>query len=161
MTAGGLLLLPVALFFEPALPHLTATNGLGFLQLCLVGTALTYLLWFRGLARIEPAAASTLGFLSPTVAVILGWMILGQGLGILQIAGIVVVLASTWASQRAQAGARPVAHSPLRNTGTREPSGLMPSISIWPEPIIQSIWIRLELPPFSAIWVWVRLAPSM
>ena len=109
MTAGGILLVPVALLSEPALPHLTVTNWIGFLQLGLVGTALTYVLWFRGLARIEPAAASTLGFLSPAVAVILGWAIAGQALSLLQIAGIVVVLASTWASQRVQAGFRPAA----------------------------------------------------
>lgn len=107
MTAGGLLLVPVALMFEPALPALTARNWLGFVQLGLVGTALTYVLWFRGLSRIEPAAASTLGFLSPTVAVILGWAIIGQSLSMLQVSGIILVLASTYASQRAQAGIRP------------------------------------------------------
>lgn len=107
MTAGGLLLVPVALIFEPSLPMLTARNWIGFLQLGLVGTALTYVLWFRGLSRIEPAAASTLGFLSPAVAVILGWAIAGQSLNALQILGIALVLASTYASQRAQAGVRP------------------------------------------------------
>lgn len=107
MTAGGILLIPVALLAEPALPPLTVTNWIGFLQLGLVGTALTYVLWFRGISRIEPAAVSTLGFLSPAVAVILGWAIAGQSLGALQILGIVVVLASTYASQRAQAVRRP------------------------------------------------------
>ncbi|MDB5524555.1 MAG: eamA-like transporter family protein [Rhizobium sp.] len=107
MTAGGILLIPVALLTEPALPHLTVTNWIGFVQLGLVGTALTYVLWFRGISRIEPAAVSTLGFLSPTVAVILGWAIAGQTLSALQIAGIAIVLASTWASQQAQTGVRP------------------------------------------------------
>jgi len=107
MTAGGLLLVPVALLAEPALPALTATNWIGFVQLGLVGTALTYALWFRGISRLEPAAVSTLGYLSPTVAVILGWMIVGQSLGALQILGIAVVLTSTWLSQRAQAAPRP------------------------------------------------------
>jgi len=99
------LLVPVALAAEPAMPQLTATNWLGFLQLCLVGTALTYVVWFRGIARLEPAAVSTLGFLSPAVAVLLGWAIADQSLGPLQMAGVAIVLASTWASQRAQAGA--------------------------------------------------------
>lgn len=109
MTAGGLLLVPVALIFEPSLPVLTVRNWIGFVQLGLVGTALTYVLWFRGLARIEPAAASTLGFLSPAVAVVLGWAIAGQSLNLLQILGIALVLASTYVSQRAQAGIRPAA----------------------------------------------------
>src|SRR5262249_35203100 len=48
-------------------------------------------------------------------------------------------------------GGRCYAHSPWRITGTRDPSGLMPSISTLSEPIIQSIWIRLELPPCALI----------
>jgi probable blue pigment (indigoidine) exporter len=107
LTAGGILLLPVALLTEPALPPLSVANWTGFLYLGLIGAALTYILWFRGLARIEPAAVSTLGFLSPTMAVILGWAIAGQALSALQMAGIAVVLFSTWLSQQAQAGVRP------------------------------------------------------
>lgn len=105
MTAGGLLLVPVALIFEPPLPALTLTNWLGFIQLGLVGTALTYVMWFRGISRLGPSAVSPLGFLSPAVAVLIGWIVLGQSLGLLQILGIVVVLASTWLSQYVQAGA--------------------------------------------------------
>lgn len=105
MTAGGLLLVPVALIFEPPLPSLTLTNWLGFIQLGLVGTALTYVMWFRGISRLGPSAVSPLGFLSPAVAVLIGWIVLGQSLGLLQILGIVVVLASTWLSQYVQAGA--------------------------------------------------------
>src|SRR5215470_1468106 len=52
------------------------------------------------------------------------------------------------------------AHSPLRNTGTRLPSVRTPSMSILSEPIIQSMWIRLLLPPCSAICSGVSLAPS-
>lgn len=105
MTAGGLLLVPVALIFEPPLPSLTLTNWLGFIQLGLVGTALTYVMWFRGISRLGPSAVSPLGFLSPAVAVLIGWIVLGQSLGLMQILGIVVVLASTWLSQYVQAGA--------------------------------------------------------
>ena len=48
LTAGGLILLPIALFFEPALPALSATNLAGLAWLGLIGAALTYWLWFRG-----------------------------------------------------------------------------------------------------------------
>src|SRR5690606_4464058 len=68
LTAGGLLLVPVALWFEPALPAPTAENLLGFLYLGLIGAALTYIVWFRGLARLDPATIAPLGFLSPLVA---------------------------------------------------------------------------------------------
>ena len=101
LTAGGLLLLPIALWMEPPLPALTVNNIAGLVYLGLVGAAFTYLLWFRGIARIEPAAVSTLGFLSPATALTLGWILLDQQLGPLQILGIAIILASVWIGQRA------------------------------------------------------------
>jgi probable blue pigment (indigoidine) exporter len=103
LTAGGLLLVPLAFMVEPSLPALTGLNLLGFLWLGLVGGALTYIIWFRGVARLEPAAAASLGFLSPLVATLLGWLLLGQSLSPLQVVGFVTVLASVWMAQRASA----------------------------------------------------------
>ncbi|KAB0536866.1 putative blue pigment (indigoidine) exporter [Pseudochrobactrum saccharolyticum] len=102
LTAGGLLLVPVALSLEPALPVLTLTNWLGLIYLGLIGGAVTYLLWFRGLARLESSVAASLGFLSPLTAVILGWGLLGQQLNLLQITGMAIVLFSVWLGQRVQ-----------------------------------------------------------
>lgn len=102
LTAGGILLLPVALLAEPALPPLTALNVTGLAYLGLIGAALTYVLWFRGVSRLEPAVVSSLGFLSPISAVLLGWSILGQSLSAAQMAGMAIVVASVWLSQRAQ-----------------------------------------------------------
>ncbi|WCK02229.1 EamA family transporter [Agrobacterium tumefaciens] len=102
LTAGGILLLPVAYVLEPALPVPTAANVVGMAYLGFIGAALTYLLWFRGLARIEPSAAASLGFLSPVVATLLGWLALGQSLAPAQIAGFIAVLFSIWLSQRSQ-----------------------------------------------------------
>jgi probable blue pigment (indigoidine) exporter len=107
LTAGGLLLVPVALLLEPALPVPTADNLIGFLYLGVIGAALTYIVWFRGLSRLGPATISPLGFLSPLVAVVLGWALLGQDLRPLQIAGMVVILGSVWLSQKAQAAPAP------------------------------------------------------
>lgn len=103
LTAGGVLLVPLALLIEPPLPQLTGLNLLGFLWLGLVGGAFTYIIWFRGVARLEPAAVASLGFLSPLVATLLGWLLLGQSLSPLQVAGFVTVLASVWMAQRASA----------------------------------------------------------
>lgn len=102
LSAGGLLLLPAALWLEPPLPALSAANLLGLTYLGLIGAALTYILWFRGIARLEPSVVSPLGFLSPMTAVILGWAVLGQALSPLQLAGMAVVLGSVWLSQHAQ-----------------------------------------------------------
>jgi probable blue pigment (indigoidine) exporter len=101
LTAGGLLLMPIALIVEPPLPPLSAINLAGLVWLGLVGAAATYALWFRGVARLEPAAVSMLGMMSPVTAVILGWLWLDQSLTPLQFFGAAIVLGSVGAGQRA------------------------------------------------------------
>ncbi|ANK89837.1 MULTISPECIES: EamA family transporter [Rhizobium] len=108
LTAGGILLVPFALFLEPALPAPSIANIVGIAYLGLIGAAFTYLLWFRGLSRIEPSAVSSLGFLSPVVATLLGWLALGQSLTPVQIAGFALVLAGVWLSQRTMMPLRPI-----------------------------------------------------
>ncbi|MBX4896196.1 EamA family transporter [Rhizobium bangladeshense] len=108
LTAGGILLVPFALLLEPALPMPTAANLAGIAYLGLIGAAFTYLLWFRGLSRIEPSAISSLGFLSPVVATLLGWLALSQSLTPVQIAGFAMVLAGVWLSQRTMMQLRPI-----------------------------------------------------
>ncbi|QSY94623.1 EamA family transporter [Rhizobium bangladeshense] len=108
LTAGGILLVPFALLLEPALPMPTAANLAGIAYLGLIGAAFTYLLWFRGLSRIEPSAISSLGFLSPVVATLLGWLALSQSLTPVQIGGFAMVLAGVWLSQRTMMQLRPI-----------------------------------------------------
>jgi len=100
LTAGGILLLPAAIWFEPALPTLTGRNILGLVYLGLIGGAFTYMLWFRGIARLEPSVVGTLVFLSPITAVGLGWWVLGESLSSWQLLGVGVVLGSIWLGQR-------------------------------------------------------------
>ncbi|GAA3855382.1 EamA family transporter [Celeribacter arenosi] len=99
LMAGGLLLLPVALVFEPPLPSLTPSNLAGLVWLGLIGAAFTYWLWFRGVARIEPGAVSMLGLMSPLTAVLLGWFWLDQSLSPEQAIGAAILLASVWLGQ--------------------------------------------------------------
>jgi len=100
LTAGGLVLVPLALLLEPAPPAITGQNLIGLGYLGLIGAAGTYILWFRGIAKLEPSTVAPLGLLSPIVAVILGWSFLNQHLTILQFLGMVVVLVSILASGR-------------------------------------------------------------
>ncbi|GAA0231747.1 EamA family transporter [Castellaniella daejeonensis] len=107
LSLGGLLLIPLALAFDPMPPAPTAANGLGLAWLSLVGAALTYALWFRGIGRLSPVLVSSLLFLSPLTAVLLGWLFLGQSLTLPQAAGVAVIAGSLWLSSRqAGAGAR-------------------------------------------------------
>lgn len=100
LTAGGLMLVPIALIFEPSLPALSHANLIGFAYLCLIGAAFTYILWFRGIERLAPSIIASLGFLSPVAAVLLGWLILGQNLSSLQWCALALILFAVWLETR-------------------------------------------------------------
>lgn len=101
LTAGGLLLLPAAMLLEPPLPALTATNIAGFAWLTLIGGAVSYFFWFRGIAQLGPNVVAPLGLLSPVTAVLLGAVVLQQFPSLVQAVGMVLVLFSVWLSGRA------------------------------------------------------------
>ena len=100
---GGLLLLPLAYWIDPPLPTLSPQHWLGYAYLSVFGALLAYGLWFRGIARLAPVAVSSLGLLSPLVAVLLGWLLLDQRLTGIALLGLVAVLGSIltvqWASR--------------------------------------------------------------
>ena len=100
LTAGGLILAPLALFFEGKPPSLTMTNAFGFTWLALVNTGLAYTLWFRGIEQLKAWQVSFLGLLSPVVAVFAGFLILGQTLSLVQVAGAVLIFFSLVIVQR-------------------------------------------------------------
>lgn len=105
LVAGGLLLLPVALLVEGPPPAvLSGANLAGYGYLSLVGAALAYALWFRGIRALPPVAVTFLGLLSPVVATLAGWAVLGQGLTGTQVLGGAVVLAALVASQARRRG---------------------------------------------------------
>ncbi|UBX49287.1 EamA family transporter [Providencia alcalifaciens] len=102
MTAGGILLLPVALWYEPALPALNLKNITGFLYLGLIGGAVSYFLWFRGIAQLGPFIASSIGLVSTLTALIIGVFFAGETLTLPQMAGIALVIASVWVASVAK-----------------------------------------------------------
>lgn len=108
---GGLFLLPVAWLIDPPLPTLSPLQWLGYAYLSLFGALLAYVLWFRGIARLAPVAVSSLGLLSPLVAVTLGWALLGQSITGVALLGLVAVLGSILAVQWA-ATAKPAVVAP-------------------------------------------------
>ena len=96
LIAGGLFLLPLAWMLEGIPPTISAANLAGFLWLSSVGTAVAYALWFRGIQILPVAQVTLLGLLSPVVAVIAGWLVLGQSLSSAQFAGMAIVLSALW-----------------------------------------------------------------
>jgi probable blue pigment (indigoidine) exporter len=109
LAIGGLLLLPVALVVEGPLTELSRTNLWGFIYLGLIGTALAYALWFRGIQRLKTSAVAALGLLSPVVATLIGYLFLQQTLTPVQLIGVAVVLGSVLLGQRSRQ-AQPLHH---------------------------------------------------
>ncbi len=109
---GGLMLVPLAVWVDPALPSLSWTNIGGYVYLCLLGSVLAYSLWFRGVTRLPGAAVSALALLSPLAAAVLGWIVVGESMGVRELLGFALVLGSVLAIQflapRADAQKAPV-----------------------------------------------------
>ncbi|MFC9057373.1 EamA family transporter [Streptomyces sp. NPDC057074] len=119
LTAGGLLIAPVALLVEGAPPALDGAAVGGYLYLALANTAVAYWLWFRGIGRLSATQVTFLGPLSPLTAAVVGWAALGETLTPVQLAGMALAFGATVAGQRApraRTGTEPVPFSsPSRN----------------------------------------------
>jgi len=87
LTAGGLVLLPLTFLLEGAPPAIDGAAAGGYLWLGLIGGLAAYLLWFRGLGTLPITSAALLGLLSPVVAALLGWLVLGFALALAAIVG--------------------------------------------------------------------------
>ncbi|MGW1673608.1 EamA family transporter [Streptomyces sp. NPDC002324] len=99
LTAGGLLIAPLALLVEGAPPALDGPAIGGYLYLMLGNTAVSYWLWFRGIGRLSATQVTFLGPLSPLTAAVVGWAALGQSLGPLQLLGMAIAFGATIAGQ--------------------------------------------------------------
>jgi probable blue pigment (indigoidine) exporter len=105
LVAGGLVILPVMLAVEGVPSALSARNVAGYMWLSLVGCALAYTIWFRGIGKLPVAATSVLALISPIVAALIGFAALDQALTSLQLVGVLIILAAVtitqwWAARR-------------------------------------------------------------
>ncbi|MFG3494158.1 EamA family transporter [Streptomyces sp. NPDC047928] len=99
LTAGGLLIAPVAFAVEGAPPALDGRALAGYGYLALANTAVAYWLWFRGIGRLSATSVTLLGPLSPLSAAVIGWVALGQALGPVQLVGMAIAFGATIVGQ--------------------------------------------------------------
>ncbi|MFD5947201.1 EamA family transporter [Streptomyces collinus] len=99
LTAGGLLIAPLAFLVEGAPPALDGPAVGGYLYLAVANTALAYWLWFRGIGRMTATQVTFLGPLSPLTAAVVGWAALGQALTPVQLVGMGLAFGATVAGQ--------------------------------------------------------------
>ena len=100
---GCLVMLVLGLAFEhPDLGAITPLGAASFVYMTLVPMSLCYLTWFETLRRLPPAAASTGLLLVPVIGVISAALILGEPLGLREVAAMVLTLGGvTLALQKA------------------------------------------------------------
>jgi probable blue pigment (indigoidine) exporter len=148
LVAGGLVLLPVAFLVEGPPPSaLTTRNLLGYAYLTLVGAALAYALWFRGIRELPPTNVTFLVLLSPVVATVVGWAALDQELTPLQALGGALILGALAVAQlRRPARGVGVAGSGVE--GAPGPAAVSPSqLPEKPQPPERSAHRSPERPP--------------
>jgi drug/metabolite transporter (DMT)-like permease len=90
--ASVLLAIALAITGAPA-PQLDATVIASILILGLIGTGAAYVLNYQIIASVGATVASTVTYLLPVVAIILGFLVLGERITLLDVAGIALILA--------------------------------------------------------------------
>ncbi len=91
MLVGAGVMMLLALVVEGA-PAFSPTAWLLIVWLAVINTALTYTLWAQSQRSLRAVESSVLGDLTVIQVALLGWVVLGEGLGIAQIAGIAIAL---------------------------------------------------------------------
>jgi drug/metabolite transporter (DMT)-like permease len=82
------------------LASVTLLDWLALVYLVVFATAVAQQAWLFGVKRIGPSRASVLGNLTPVSAVALSAVILKEPVGIVEIIGIVLILAGVWVVHR-------------------------------------------------------------
>ena len=101
VTASAVLLFPFAIIF--GIQHSPITSGalFGITMLGFLGTGIAYIWNYRNIKLAGSAVASTVTYITPLVAVVLGFLILGESLRVDQLlGGIVVLISSAMVQQR-------------------------------------------------------------
>jgi drug/metabolite transporter (DMT)-like permease len=97
LVMATVLLAPAALLSAPmSMPSAEATASI--LALGLICTALGMILFFFLIAEAGPSRATVITYINPAVAVVLGVVFLGESIGLVAVAGLLLILAGSWMS---------------------------------------------------------------
>lgn len=92
---GSLLLVPTAWFLErDAAVHWTGAAVASVVYLAVVATALAFFLYYWLLRQVRSSKLSTIAYITPVLALTLGWLVRDEPLGATTLAGAVLVLGS-------------------------------------------------------------------
>jgi drug/metabolite transporter (DMT)-like permease len=103
ITTGAAVTFSVAALVTGSQGPTDAAGWAATLGLSLVGTVVSFLLLTLGLARMPSTDASVVSTVEPAVAVLLGVLLLGEPIGLLQVVGVALVLGSVAVLVRVEA----------------------------------------------------------
>ncbi len=107
MGLGTILLLGSGFLFENLCDFKITSKSIGaLLYLSFLGSALAFVTYYWLLKKIEVTKLSLITFITPIVALILGWLILDEILTIYLLFGTILVIFGIWLVTRYQPGAR-------------------------------------------------------
>lgn len=95
---SGILLVPVAWYFEGAPTMISMTQVPGLIWLVILNTAGGYLIAVNAIKQIGPNAFGMLSLLNPIVAVVLGMFMMQESLSALQWSGVTLIIGSLLAA---------------------------------------------------------------
>lgn len=108
--AGGKTMLQLFSSSAVLLPYLLLTegvsgfqlDGMGIAMLLVVGivhTGIAYVLYFGSIQRLRSQTVAVLSYIDPVGAIVLAWLILGEGMTLAEIIGAVMILGAAMASE--------------------------------------------------------------
>jgi drug/metabolite transporter (DMT)-like permease len=93
MVVASTLLLPLALAVDrPFDLHVSTKAALAWVALGVVSSGLAYVVFFWLVQRLEALQVSLVAYLIPMVAVVMGWLVLGERLGANSFAGLALIV---------------------------------------------------------------------
>jgi probable blue pigment (indigoidine) exporter len=126
LTAGGLLLVPIALALEGVPGPVPPAALLGYAYIAAIPTALAFVCWFGALRHLTAGQVGLLGLLNPVTGVLLGVLLGAEVLTGWQWLGIAVVLAGIAVGQTSARRPRPSWSSEPRDVATVAPAARAP-----------------------------------
>src|SRR4051812_5546018 len=114
--------------------HATGEGVVWTALIAIFSTVMPIVLFVAGLARVGPSTAAIASTVEPPLTVALAWLVLGETLGPLQLAGGALVLSAVVLLQlrsraRSSSGERPVTRSSRRQSSSSPPSASHPHVS--------------------------------
>lgn len=105
LLVAAVIIAPLTSIIEGPPPQLDNIELAGFAYLSLLATGGAFILWFRGIRMLPTQAPPVLGLAAPITGAILGWVLLGENLTVIQILGFLTTIgAITYAATH---GSRP------------------------------------------------------